>query len=275
MPDIITSRANPLIVETAKLSDRKYRQRARSFCFEGKKLLLEALDAGVSLEHVFATEAAADRYGELLARVSCPVTVVSEQVYAKLSAENAPEGLFSVAKYLDNLIFPHIIYMKRSQFQTIMKENGGDAERILVCDGLQDPGNLGTVLRTANALGFDRVVLSSDCADLYHPRTVRGAMGALFRLPVDITEDVCAYIRSLREAGYTVLAAALRADAQPLGTVSVTERTVFVIGNEGHGLSDAVISACSGSVIIPMAEGAESLNAAVAAALLMWERARV
>ena len=166
--------------------------------------------------------------------------------------------------------------MKRSHFPTIIrkKAEASGSERILVCDGLQDPGNLGTVLRTANALGFDRVVLSAGSADIYHPKTVRGAMGALFRLPVDITEDICAYIASLREAGYTVLAAALRDDAQPLDTVPVTARTVFVIGNEGHGLSDAVIASCSGSVIIPMSEGAESLNAAVAAALLMWECAK-
>ena len=274
----ITSRANPLIVESAKLAaDRKYRESAHLFCFEGKKLLSEALDAGVPLERVFAADTAVLRYRALLDRLSCPVYQVSDAVYEKLSAEKSPEGLFSVAKYLDNLIFPHTIYMKRSHFPTIIDstdvENGW--ERILVCDGLQDPGNLGTVLRTANALGFDRVVLSKNSADIYHPKTLRGAMGALFRIPVDLAEDICAYIGSLKEAGYAVYAAALSDGAQPLPSLSVSERTVFVIGNEGHGLSSAVISACSGSVIIPMAEGAESLNAAVAAALLMWERAKV
>ena len=269
----ITSRANPMITETAKLTDRKYRQKSRLFCFEGHKLLSEALDAGVSLERIFVTERAEERYKELLSRTACPVFSVSDGVYEKISVENAPEGVFCVAKYLDNLIFSHIIYMKRSHFPTIIGE-AVSAERILLCEGLQDPGNLGTVIRTANALGFDRVVLSEGSADIYHPRTIRGAMGALFRLPVDITPDMPAYIASLKDAGYTVLAAALRDDAMPLGTFPVTEKTVFVIGNEGHGLSDAVLSACSGSVIIPMAPGAESLNASVAAALLMWERAR-
>ncbi|MCQ2432533.1 MAG: RNA methyltransferase [Clostridia bacterium] len=270
----ITSRSNPLIIETGKLAEKKYRQRMHLFCFEGRKLLGEAIEKNVALERIFVTEQARNTCADFLALLDekypdLPVFSVPESVYEKISGENAPQGVFCVAKALDNLIFYNTIYKKRSHFPTIIKE------KILVCDGMRDPGNLGTVIRTANALGFDRLVLSSDCADVYNPKVVRAAMGALFRMPLDITDDTPAYLASLREAGYDVRAAALRPDAQPLGSFPVTEDTVFVIGNEGHGLSDAVIDTCSGTVIIPMAEGAESFNAAIAASLLMWERCKV
>lgn len=267
----ITSRSNPLIVDTAKLADKKYRQRTRLFCFEGWKLFEEALHADVAIERVFITEGARNAYASLLTEAeqmgaSFPVFCVPDAVYEKISGENSPQGVFCAAKHLDNLIFYNTIYKKRSHFPTIINE------KILICDGMRDPGNLGTVIRTANAMGFDRLVLSADCADVYNPKVVRAAMGALFRLPLDISDDIPAYCTSLRDAGYEVRAAALREDAELLGTFPVTEKTVFVIGNEGHGLSEETIRACSGTVIIPMAEGAESFNAAIAAALLMWER---
>ena len=272
-PKTITSRANPLIVEAAKLQEKKHRTRTGRFFFEGYKLFSEARAAGVAIEAVFATEAAYDRYRDLFADPDFDVYLVPESVYEKISAENAPQGVFCLSKHLDNLNFSHTIYIKGSHLGDII--DAAPYERILVCDGMRDPGNLGTVIRTANALGFDRLVLSADCADVYNPKTVRAAMGALFRIRADITQDIPAYIASLRQAGYDVRAAALTDDALPLHRLSVTTRTVFVIGNEGHGLSQDVIAACSGSVLIPMAEGAESLNAAIAASLLMWERSKL
>ncbi|MBQ8578652.1 MAG: RNA methyltransferase [Clostridia bacterium] len=270
-PSLITSRANPLVTEAAKLQDKKYRREMNRFFFEGYKLFEEARAAGVSIERVYATEAAYAKYAELFAEPDFDVILLSEDAYRKISAENAPQGIFCFAKPLDNLNFYHIIDIGGSQFPAII--NG--EEKILICDGMRDPGNLGTVIRTANALGFDRLVLSADCADVYNPKTVRAAMGALFRLKMDITDSIPAYIAHLRKNGYDVHAAALTDDAVPLDTVPVTKQTVFVIGNEGHGLSEETVSACGGAVIIPMAEGAESLNAAICAALLMWERAKI
>ncbi|MBO5648914.1 MAG: RNA methyltransferase [Clostridia bacterium] len=272
-PKSVTSRANPLIVEAAKLQDKKHRTRTARFFFEGVKLFSEARAAGVFLERVIVTEEAYGKYAALFSDADFETVIVPDSVYEKITAENSPQGVFCLAKYLDNLNFSNTIYTEGSQFGDII--NTGNAERILICDGLRDPGNLGTVIRTANALGFDRLVLSSDCADLYNPKTVRAAMGALFRIRADITPDIPAYIASLTEAGYDVRAAALTEDAVPLNAYRVTPRTVFVIGNEGHGLSEETVAACRGSVIIPMAEGAESLNAAIAASILMWECSRI
>lgn len=257
----ITSRKNPLIVEIAKLKDKKHRTKSGLFFFEGRKLFLEALATGIVPVYLFVREDTA------LPEVALPSTTrvyeVTAEVYEKLSEEKSPQGIICVAKHLDNLHDRYIIYS--SVFS---------GERIFLVSHMQDPGNLGTVIRTANALGCDRILLSDDCADLYHPRTLRASMGALFRQRITVASDIPATIAELRRGGYQVYAAALREDAACLQALSVSARTAFLIGNEGQGLTDAEISACDGATIIPMVPGAESLNAAAAAAILLWESAK-
>lgn len=190
---------------------------------------------------------------------------VSESVFEKLSEEQAPEGVITVLGFLREL----------------HRADGGDTlpereERILIVESIRDPGNLGTVIRSCAALGIDRLILSSDCAELYNPRTVRSAMGALFRLPTleVAAEELPCWIGRLRASGRRVYAAALREDALPLGGFPLRAGDCFVIGNEGHGLSDATVAACDGCAVIPMREGNESLNAAAAAAICIWETVR-
>ena len=272
-PKSITSRANPRIVEAAKLQEKKHRTKTGRFFFEGHKLFSEARAASVPIECVIAEEQAFAKYAALFDDPTFEILVVPSSVYEKITAEQAPQGIFCIAKSLQNLKFSHTNAMNGSQFGDII--NTEKPEKLLICDSLRDPGNLGTVIRTANALGFDRLILSADCADLYNPKTVRAAMGAIFRLQMEITDSIPDTVAQLRAQNYDVRAAALTETAQPLGDYTVTPRTVFVIGNEGHGLSEETVAACCGSVIIPMAEGAESLNAAIAASILMWERTRI
>ena len=118
------------------------------------------------------------------------------------------------------------------------------------------------------------MILSADCADIYHPRAVRASMGTLFNQRIDRVSDLTEVIVGLRESGRRVFAAALDARALPLGRFEILAGDCVVIGNEGHGLSDAICKACGNSVIIPMSERAESFNAAVAASILMWEFAK-
>lgn len=272
-PKSITSRSNPRIVDAAKLQEKKHRTKTERFFFEGHKLFSEARAADVPIECVIAEEQAYEKYAALFADPTFEILVVPSSVYEKITAEQAPQGIFCIAKFLHNLNFSHTNAMNGSQFGDII--NTETPQKLLICDGLRDPGNLGTVIRTANALGIDRLILSSDCADLYNPKTVRAAMGALFRLPMTVSDNIPEAIAQLRTQNYDVRAAALTENAQPLGEYKVTPHTVFVIGNEGHGLSAQTIDACCGSVIIPMTEGAESLNAAIAASILMWERTRL
>ena len=146
-------------------------------------------------------------------------------------------------------------------------------DRLLIAESLRDPGNLGTVIRSCAALGIDVLVLSDDCADIYNPKTIRAAMGGIFRLKVIILSqgEMPYAIKNLRKQGRCVFATALREDSVEISRLSIKRGDCFVIGNEGHGLSDEVIDACDTSCIIPMKNGCESLNASAAAAICIWE----
>jgi len=144
--------------------------------------------------------------------------------------------------------------------------------RYLVLDGVQDPGNVGTVLRTADAFSVDGVVLVNNCADPFSPKTVRSTMGAVFRIPVWET-DPDSLCKLLREAEISLFAAALRPDAADVRSIGLS-RAAVVIGSEGRGVSDEVLSLADRTLIIPMTSRCESLNAAVAAAVITWEMFR-
>ncbi len=284
--DIIASRQNRRIVELCKLDDRKAREAGRHFRFDGIKLLCEAMRRGAELEAVYVRVGTAERvesrmaelYGCRLSALSCPVFGVSDDLFDKISEENAPEGVISVAKYLDKCHKMIKIYNRDG--------NGIPATApIVLLESVRDPLNVGAIIRSAAALGVGGLILSADCADIYHPRTLRAAMGTLFSLPILRVEDMEGSIRALRAEGRTVLAAALDDTALRLGSAEANAlfqggtapggaACCAVIGNEGHGLSASVIAACDRTVYIPMQAGTESLNAGVAAALLMWELCR-
>ena len=275
--EIITSRQNRRIVELMKLDDRRAREKTRTFRFDGVKLLCEAIRRGVEPDSVFLRAGTADKvaermqelYGYTLSDVGCPIFGVEDSLFEKISQENAPDGVITVAKYID----------KSHNFIIIYKEDENSSQKdtpILLLESVRDPLNVGAIIRSAAALGVGRIVMSADCADLYHPRTLRAAMGPLFSMPITRVEDLPGTVRALRESGRRIYAAALDDTAIRLGSEEFDReregRPVgAVIGNEGHGLSEAVISACDRSVYIPMEADAESLNAGVAAALIMWE----
>ena len=277
--DVITSRQNRRVVELMKLDDRRAREKNRLFRFDGVKLLCEALSRGVELDSVFLRAGTAEKVGErmkelygcTLEQVDCPVFGVEDSLFEKISQENAPEGVITVAKYIDKCHKNIIIYNKdeiqpRSDVPVILLES------------VRDPLNVGAIIRSAAALGIGHLILSADCADIYHPRTVRAAMGPLFSMPITRVEDLAGTVSALRADGRRIYAAALDDTAIRLGSPemeadqgSSAGANGAVIGNEGHGLSETVINACDRSVYIPMRADTESLNAGVAAALLMWE----
>ena len=278
--EIITSRQNRRVVELMKLDDRRAREKTRTFRFDGVKLLCEAIRRGVELESVFLRVGTADRvsarmeelYGCALSEVGCPVFGVEDSLFEKISQENAPDGVITVAKYID----------KSHNFIIIYKEDEMDARKdspILLLESVRDPLNVGAIIRSAAALGVGRLIMSADCADLYHPKTLRAAMGPLFSMPITRVEDLAGTVKALRQSGRRIYAAALDDTAICLGSPELdAEREGHpvgaVIGNEGHGLTEAVIAACDRSVYIPMKADTESLNAGVAAALIMWELGR-
>ncbi len=258
----ITSRNNPLIKETAKLSDKKYRDKSGLFAFEGRKLLREAIASKAPLEHIFVTESALTSLP--LQELSCKITLVADEVYEKISFEKSPEGIFCVSKALDKFHNINIIYRREDFFDGTF----------LLLDGIRDPGNLGTVLRTASAFGCGTVILSADCADIYNSKTVRASMGAVFRQRTVRVSDMCSTVNELKLVGKAVLAAALDKSSRSLFDIKIDKDVCFIIGNEGNGIRREVIDSASGSVIIPMEENTESLNAAAAATVLLYEQYR-
>ena len=273
--EIIRSRQNKNIVELCKLTDRKAREATKTFRFDGIKLLEEAIKNDVEICAVFLASSAQERvlnglcasFGKLYEDKIEKCFVVADDIFDKISEEKSPEGVITIAKYIDKLQKNATIY--NSVHFSEMKN-----EHIVLLESVRDPSNVGAIIRSAAAIGVDRLILSSDCADIYHPRAVRASMGTLFNQRIDRVGDLAATVAELRESGRRVFAAALDDRALSLGRFEILAGDAVVIGNEGHGLSAGVIAACSDSVIIPMSERAESFNAAVAASILMWEFAK-
>lgn len=269
--EIITSRNNRRIVEYGKLKNKKYRDETGLFYFEGVKLLQEAVKMKIPLEAVLFHESCVHLESELPDGI--PRYAVSGAVYEKLTDENAPQGVFCVAKHLDNLHKSATIYGRNYISRNDVSRNViSPTKNLFLMEGVRDPGNLGTILRTACALNVDTLILSSDCADLYNPKTVRAAMGAVFRQKTVRVDDCPSSVTALREAGVSVYAALLAPGSKDVREIDCKSRPVcFAVGNEGHGLSPELIDACDGGVIIPMNPGCESLNVAAASTILLWE----
>lgn len=247
----ITSRRNPLISHIRKLcTSRSYRREQGLFVAEGPKLLSEALRWGAEIACLVGAE------GE---DFPCPADTRRLEVPADLLA------------YLSDTATPQgVVFLCR--MPPLDPPGGLERGRYLALDGVQDPGNVGTIWRTADALGAQGVFLLPGCADPFSPKTVRASMGACFRLPVWETglEGLTA---RLEEAGIPLYATALADDTADVREIDWGV-SAAVIGSEGRGVSSAVVSACRRTVGIPMRARCESLNAAVAAAIVLWEGAR-
>lgn len=256
MEKMITSRDNPAVRRyTLLASSRKERGKSGLFVTEGIKLTAEAYDAGCVPQSLFVTAEAEEKYRARLAAMGEAVPV-SESVAQKLSGVVTPQGVFAV-------------FEKPPEKRPGWIRDG----RYLLLAGLQDPGNVGTILRTAAALGVTGVLLSPDTPDPFGPKVLRASMGGVFRLSME-TLPVPQAIAALKEAGVRTWAAALDSRAVSLRDAGLGPGCAVVVGNEGAGLDRESIALCDGTVIIPMVPGSESLNAAMAAGILLWEMAR-
>lgn len=257
----ISSRANPLVVSVSKLGDKKHRREQGLFRFDGVKLFCEAVQRGAPIKYVLVRESSQDICATVEGLgVSEGLYILSDPAFERVTEENAPEGIVTVCEVLGN-----IRRLGASDAASV------DHECALVLESLRDAGNLGTVVRTAGAFGVDVLYMTSDCADLYNPKTVRGAMGALFTQSIVIVDSAAELALELRRQGTHTYAAALHKDAELLGRADLPTGCAIFIGNEGHGLTEGTVDACDSCLLIPMQEGAESLNAAVAASVCMWE----
>ena len=247
--DRITSRKNAMIARLRALgADGAFRTETGEFLCDGYKLLDEAIKSGAEITAVLWKESGASGAAECEKQFLAPPELFD---YAS-PMKNSPGPLFSV---------------RRGAFGT-----DDPITSAIVLENVQDPGNVGTVLRTASAFGVDAVILVGDCADCFSPKTVRATMGAIFRQRVTTLslEQLPAF---LHRQGLALYGAALSERASDVRKVDITHSAVAV-GSEGHGLSRELLALCDGEIIIPMDARSESLNAAVAASVLMWEMAR-
>ncbi len=180
--------------------------------------------------------------------------VVSEGIFKKLSDTRTPQGIMAVVK------------QPRYDAEEILK---GDKKLFLVLEGIQDPGNLGTMVRTGEAAGAAAIIMDRDTADIFSPKVVRATMGSIYRMPCIYTDDLQGTVKDMKEKGIKIYAADLRGEKYYHET-EYEDRTAFLIGNEGNGLSSEMLSLSDIRIKIPMKGKTESLNAAVAAAILMY-----
>lgn len=249
----ITSRTNALITRIRKLvAERKHRRREGVMVCEGPKMLGEALRWGAALDTVVweAGKARAQDIPDGVRQVEVPGDLL-----AALAPTQTPQGVLFLCQ-LPERALPEKL----------------EGQRYLVLDGVQDPGNVGTILRTADAFDCDGVFLVNACADPYSPKTARATMGAVFRRDVYqcTADELCAL---LQKSNLPLYGTALRNDTVSLRDAELS-RAAVAIGSEGRGLSAEILSKCEKTIKIPMSPRCESLNAAVAASVVLWEMYR-
>lgn len=254
----IESRENSLVKRLVRLSnDRKFRKEMQEMVCEGEKMLGEALSSGMDIHDILVAEDA-ELDTELLRQAegqSAKLYICPSSLLGKVSNVKTPQGVvFSCERPVAEL--------------RVLQ----DAKRLMVLEGLQDPGNLGTIIRTADAFALDGIILCEGCVDPTSPKVVRATMGAAFRMPIAAAplEQTVAF---LREQNMPLYAAALSESSVPLTHVDLT-RAAVMIGNEGRGITKKAAVLCTQQIIIPMDGRAESLNASVAASIIMYEMSR-
>ena len=261
----ITSKSNSTIIKIDKLGNKKYRNEEKLFVCNGIKLFREAVKFNAEIKYIVLNNNT-DFDGDVIKLIKdqqslgAMVLCVSDAVFDKLSEEQAPQGIIVVCKYFED----------KHTF-SIEAENEYFDDKIMLFESIRDPGNIGTIIRNAAAFGIDRLIFSSDCADIYSSKVIRAAMGAVFKVRIDIVDDFKGAIKSIKNCGKKVLGAALNQDSLVLGKYELNTQDAIIIGNEGHGLSEETLELCDNTLFIPMNENTESLNAAIATAIIMWE----
>lgn len=255
---MISSKDNAIIKEIKKLKERKYRNEEKKFLVEGFRFVEEALDSNFTVSHIFINEKSKDKFYQLAInnkiKENTKVYMLTESIFKRVSNTESPQGIIALVQNKEIAI------------------EGKKGFYVLV-DKVQDPGNLGTIIRTAHAAGALGVITMEGTVDVYNDKTLRSTMGSVFYIPILESKDLT-FIKSLKEKGYKFLVSSLESKNNIYDLNLKNEKLVICIGNEGKGISEEVLNLGDENFKIPMPGGAESLNAAVAAAVIMFEIVR-
>ena len=258
---MITSTSNPRIKNLIQLQKKgKARREQQCFVVEGLKMVLEApterLKAIYMSENFSRGEEQRQAVEKKAAASGCFLEILSDKVFKEASDTMTPQGVMAV------------VSMVSFDWQQLALQKSDGKRMILILESLQDPGNLGTILRTGEGAGIDGIILNRTSVDPYMPKVIRSTMGSIYRVPVAVAEDMEVVVSRLKESGTRVYAAHLKGEKSYCEQDYLTD-TCFMIGNEANGLSDALADMATDYIRIPMAGQVQSLNAGVAAALLM------
>lgn len=238
---LITSLNNEHIKELCKLNQKKYRDESDLFLIETKHLVLEAYKEGIVKELIL-------EQNEIFP-LDVPTTYVTKQILKKLTNTDNPSNVMAVVEKI--------------------KEKDDIGEKILILDHIQDPGNLGTIIRSAVAFNIDTIVLSKDTVDLYNPKVVRSNQGMMFHINI-ISRDPIKFINGLKKKDYKIIGTKVT-NGKDVKDARIYSHFALVIGNEGQGISNDIDNLCDEYLYIKMNENCESLNAGVAASILLYE----
>ena len=256
---VISSKDNEFVKHVKKLKEKKYRDLNQEFIIEGIKLVKEAIEEKAYIKHIVVCDNCEDS-GVIpkslmyeIAKYDC--VYVTENILKTMSDVNAPQGILAI--------------IGRNNQENKIDYN---QDIIVALDDIQDPGNLGTILRTVDSIGLNQILVSKGTADCYNPKVVRSTMGAIFRLNIVRSEDLVADLIQMKENGFDVVVTSLDTDDSVYDIKYI--KKVIVIGNEANGVSKEVQEIADNKVKIPMLGKTESLNASVAAGIMIYEYVR-
>ncbi|NLX63211.1 MAG: RNA methyltransferase [Clostridiaceae bacterium] len=251
----ITSMSNQIIKEVKSLSHKKGRMKAQAILLEGWRLVKDALEWGAKIRYFIVSDSFSQKEELFPLKMSnIKIVQVPDELFSRISETESPQGILAVAE--------KPVYDKKEILRRI--------DRVIALENIQDPGNLGTIIRSADACGFDAVLISKDSVDPYNPKVIRSTMGSLFHIPVIVEENFSETLNELKENSF-LLAAAHTRDSLPCWQADLSGKVAIIIGNEGNGLSDKVLELSDIAIMIPMPGKAESLNASAAASILIYE----
>lgn len=258
----ISSNQNTIIKEINSLKKKKFREEKKLFFIEGLRFVDEALKENVEILRVLVSEqfVSSKNSDTILGKVkkkNIDLFLVTDKIFNEISDTEAPQGILAVVR------------MKSHTIDEILTPDSF----IIVLDSVQDPGNLGTIIRTADAANSSGILLSKGCVDAYNPKVLRSTMGSIFHIPHVFSENIAEDLKGLKNRGIQVLAAHLEGKRFHFET-DLKQSTAVIIGNEANGISEDIIRFADELVRIPMPGKAESLNASVAAGVLMFEVVR-
>ena len=256
---LITSKDNETIKKIKKLKDKKYRDQENCYIIEGIKLIKEAIQEKANIKLIVVcddckqeTDLESDIKYEI-AKYEC--IYVSEKIFLSLTNVVNPQGILAIVEKGKNA-----------------NDIDYNENLFLVLDDIQDPGNMGTILRTADSLNFKQIIVAKDCADIYNPKVVRSTMGAIFRINIIESDDLVKTIKEMKKHKIKILSTSLQTD-KTMYNVSY-DKTAIVIGNEANGVEKEIIDLTDEKIKIPMPGKTESLNASVATAVILYEAMR-